>query len=275
MRNSGLKQNINGADTPGRGLASAPQNIGCNTSLNSKKVQQNGRSMIEMLGVLAIIGVLSVGGIAGYSKAMMKYRINKSIEQISLISQNVRSFFASQRNYSGLDSTNSSNSNGLSLIKKAKLVPDEMIDEDNSIEDIDLGSTHHIFNPFGGGVVLWNDNKGTTVENCGNAALCSEAIKYFQIIYFRLPQEACVELATQDWGGSAMGLQNMQVFNYEVLDLPDEHAACIDDPTGTIEDGYIEACPNGTTVPIPVPLDIAVDACNCPNDNCTIMWLFK
>ena len=29
-----------------------------------------GRSMIEMLGVLAIIGVLSVGGIAGYSKAM-------------------------------------------------------------------------------------------------------------------------------------------------------------------------------------------------------------
>ena len=32
----------------------------------------SGRSMIEMLGVLAIIGVLSVGGIAGYSKAMQK-----------------------------------------------------------------------------------------------------------------------------------------------------------------------------------------------------------
>ena len=27
--------------------------------------QESGRSMIEMLGVLAIIGVLSVGGIAG------------------------------------------------------------------------------------------------------------------------------------------------------------------------------------------------------------------
>ena len=35
-----------------------------------------GRSMIEMLGVLAIIGVLSVGGIAGYSKAMMMWRSN-------------------------------------------------------------------------------------------------------------------------------------------------------------------------------------------------------
>ena len=34
------------------------------------KNNQIGRSMVEMLGVLAIIGVLSVGGIAGYSKAM-------------------------------------------------------------------------------------------------------------------------------------------------------------------------------------------------------------
>ena len=39
---------------------------------------EKGRSMIEMLGVLAIVGVLSVGGIAGYSKAMEKWKINKS-----------------------------------------------------------------------------------------------------------------------------------------------------------------------------------------------------
>ena len=38
-----------------------------------------GRSMIEMLGVLAIIAVLSVGGIAGYSKAMEKFKVNKAI----------------------------------------------------------------------------------------------------------------------------------------------------------------------------------------------------
>ncbi len=45
----------------------------------------SGRSMIEMLGVLAIIGVLSVGGIAGYSKAMEKWKINKSISEYNLI----------------------------------------------------------------------------------------------------------------------------------------------------------------------------------------------
>ena len=44
-----------------------------------------GRSMIEMLGVLTIIGVLSVGGIAGYSKAMEKWKINKAVEQYSYI----------------------------------------------------------------------------------------------------------------------------------------------------------------------------------------------
>ena len=41
------------------------------------KSNQFGRSMVEMLGVLAIIGVLSVGSIAGYSKAMFKYKMNK------------------------------------------------------------------------------------------------------------------------------------------------------------------------------------------------------
>jgi len=49
---------------------------------------QKGRSMIEMLGVLAIVGVLSVGGIAGYSKAMTKYRINKWTEEMIWVIQN-------------------------------------------------------------------------------------------------------------------------------------------------------------------------------------------
>ena len=37
------------------------------------KIFEQGRSMLEMLGVLAIVGVLSVGGIAGYSKAMEQF----------------------------------------------------------------------------------------------------------------------------------------------------------------------------------------------------------
>ena len=44
-----------------------------------------GRSMVETLGVLAIIGVLSVGAIAGYSKAMSKYKLNKHMESFNIL----------------------------------------------------------------------------------------------------------------------------------------------------------------------------------------------
>ena len=47
------------------------------------KFNEIGRSMVEMLGVLAIIGVLSVGAIAGYSKAMFKYKMNKTLDVLS------------------------------------------------------------------------------------------------------------------------------------------------------------------------------------------------
>ena len=42
-----------------------------------KKKNETGRSMVEMLGVLAIIGVLSIGGIAGYTMSMRKHRANQ------------------------------------------------------------------------------------------------------------------------------------------------------------------------------------------------------
>ena len=51
-------------------------------------MRENGRSMVEMLGVLAIIGVLSVGAIAGYSKAMMKYKLNKQAEAMNMLLNN-------------------------------------------------------------------------------------------------------------------------------------------------------------------------------------------
>ena len=46
---------------------------------------ESGRSMVEMLGVLAIIGVLSIGGIAGYTMAMNRYRANEIIDTASKV----------------------------------------------------------------------------------------------------------------------------------------------------------------------------------------------
>jgi len=50
-----------------------------------KKTNEIGRSMIEMLGVLAIIGVLSAGALKGYNNAMMQHKLNKHSQEISYL----------------------------------------------------------------------------------------------------------------------------------------------------------------------------------------------
>ena len=50
-----------------------------NTNFNFEQ----GRSMVEMLGVLAVMGVLSVGGVAMYTSAMNKHRANELLNEAS------------------------------------------------------------------------------------------------------------------------------------------------------------------------------------------------
>ena len=53
-----------------------------------RKTNIYGRSMIEMLGVLAIVGVLSIGGYEMVYKAMQQHRDNQLIAQtMSLVTQ--------------------------------------------------------------------------------------------------------------------------------------------------------------------------------------------
>ena len=65
-----------------------------------EKLRQSGRSMIEMLGVLAIIGILSLGSIAAYSAAMFKYQLNQHLESFSLLLNNAIALLPNlQRDY--------------------------------------------------------------------------------------------------------------------------------------------------------------------------------
>ena len=83
------------------------------------KTKEKGRSMIEMLGILAVIGVLSIGGLVGYSKAMEKNRANKMVNQIATIVTNIQEFYAKDGKYTGL-------SNNVAISIGA--IPKEMID---------------------------------------------------------------------------------------------------------------------------------------------------
>ena len=52
-------------------------------AINARMTEDCGRSMVEMLGVLAVMGVLSVGGVAMYTSAMNKYRANEILNEAS------------------------------------------------------------------------------------------------------------------------------------------------------------------------------------------------
>ena len=59
---------------------------------------ETGRSMVEMLGVLAIIGVLSIGGIQGYTYAMNKYRANNVLNEVNTASHQLATELVTSRN---------------------------------------------------------------------------------------------------------------------------------------------------------------------------------
>ena len=50
--------------------------------LQFDNISQSGRSMVEMLGVLAVIGVLSIGGILGYRHAVDKTTANRLMKDV-------------------------------------------------------------------------------------------------------------------------------------------------------------------------------------------------
>ena len=109
-----------------------------------RKICELGRSMVEMLGVLAIIGVLSVGGIAGYSKAMMKYKLNKHTEQIGSILDNVNiNLDTIKRSKTGINSLMTT------VLIDMGLIPEEMIKTyGNIIYDV-FGNNIRIYNYYG------------------------------------------------------------------------------------------------------------------------------
>ena len=205
-------------------------NRGTQAKKRQADVPQYGRSMIEMLGVLAIVGVLSVGGIAGYSKAMQKYRTNKTIEQVTQIINGVRTLYSQQKNYEGLEDI------GINALKKAKILSDDR-------------------NPFGGHYWLWPWRRKTAGDN-----------KAVELRLYEIPDDACVELATQDWGAGE-GLFAVAIHN-----SGDVERGC----SGESGSDYVLGCAGASgsgSVPLPIPMDYAMEACT-HNDNYMYFYFY-
>ena len=150
---------------------------------------ENGRSMVEMLGVLAIIGVLSAGGLAGYSKAMFKHKLNSTMDQITMLVTNIRTMYGTQGNYQGLDEASAVD---------LGIVPAVMVDDTTDDDD---ERTVTLTNPFKGDVTigLINAVSGDSVE----ASATDGTATGFTLTYSGLPAEACIALSTADFGSGA------------------------------------------------------------------------
>ena len=209
---------------------------------------QAGRSMIEMLGVLAIIGILSIGGLAGYSKAIDRYRINETINQITHIVQNTRDLFRTQKNFYGSLSSSgkamsTADHENRTLASKAKIFPTSLVKNDYK-------------NLFGGEVFYYS--KGRFAENDG---------KSFNLGFNGIPQEACIELATRDWQ-SGLGLVAMRVYG------KNNHSGMLGSTfstncTSQYETDNALVCAKD----MPMSIEYAIAACNNEKDN-SIYWKF-
>jgi len=67
--------------------------------------QESGRSMIEMLGVLAIMGVITVGAIAMISTAMRTQKHNTTNDDVTQIVLGVRQLLGEYDDFSNIDNS--------------------------------------------------------------------------------------------------------------------------------------------------------------------------
>lgn len=179
-----------------------------------KYSEELGRSMIEILAVLAIVGVLSIAGIVGYTKAMAKYKIDATLDQVTMLIANIRATFGHQSSYEKL-------SNETAI--KYKLVENDLSHGATS------GST--LTNTYNKPVILL-----PATRNVANDS--------FTVEYQGLPASACSIIAIANWGGSAAsGLHSIKVQETEFtwtgenkfpITLVEAEAACNDPNNNTI-----------------------------------------
>ena len=116
-----------------------------------------GRSMVEMLGVLAIIGVLSIGAIAGYQKAMTKYKLNKQTQQLDTIMSIMTQYKQEWKVFNG-------SATFVALVPyyaKMKLIPEDML----------KANSNTIYDVFKNGMYLRTNGCNDKTKVCGGTIL--------------------------------------------------------------------------------------------------------
>ncbi len=209
------------------------------------KENQTGRSMIEMLGVLAVVGILSTGGISGYQRAVKKYKLNTLIEQLNELVMNVRTSYMKETSFANVSEQ---------TLINLKIVPNSML-----LDGYQSTSITHIYS---------SDVKffPSYIET-GN-------VQAFELYLLNITPNACMELASMDWGqDNDSGLISMYVSNYsegfnaaQMEDIFSSEDA--DEDNGVYTVGQHENA-------LPLSLALSQELCSCTASECMIGFKYR
>ena len=128
------------------------------------KKHESGRSMIEMVGVLAVMGLITAGAFVLISSAMSSQRISRVDDDVSALVQGVRLLYNSNNNFNGLT--------------------------DDALKVLAFSD---VKNPFGGVYHVITSDASTATQ--------SEA--RFKIVITGLGEANATALAARKWSGAA------------------------------------------------------------------------
>ena len=141
----------------------------------NNKIASNdsGRSMVEIVGVLAVMGLITAGAFVLITSSMASQKRNRAADDFANIVQNIRGLFAEADNVSNLPT---SVSEGTSLLNALHISSKT---------------------PFGGNTT-YSVVKGTEEHNGGSYTF--QADDYFIIKLTGLDDEDCWALVARSWG---------------------------------------------------------------------------
>jgi len=131
--------------------------------------QESGRSMTEMIGVIAIIGVLTVGAISAANFGLESYRVAAVANQIELAAEGVTDLYSWGRSYPTEDSTDMRNK----ICQNHSVFDDDCVPEQTN---------------FAAVMTAW-----------GYLELHADSESQFKIVLTNVPYTACNQLLDTKW----------------------------------------------------------------------------
>lgn len=203
----------------------------------NRSSKYTGRSMVEMIGVLAIVGFLTIGGIWGYIRASQVMRTNNVKDEISTLVANIRAMHITSADYKNLT---------VPVLIGAGFVPERMISEDKT----------EIINSLRGSVLV------------GSAATNLSKTGSFILIYNGLDAVTCREIAVLSWGSDiSSGFLGMTISKTGDLSIQNSNLTSKDITTNG-------ATFHPRDLPQAMIND-TYNSCDCGTlNNCSIAWKF-